>query len=129
MFNTNQVKKLQRLLGIKNKDNATLFAYRLQKFLEKNELKQNAIIKGINIILEDIHKKEIDEAEQKIKINLKNITNPILRKYGIEILKLSEEGLGARRIKKLLELEHNAKISHQTIYKFIKSQKEGKKDA
>ena len=122
MFAENQIKKLQNLLAIKNKDYATLFAYRLQKFLEKNGLKQGAIINGINIILEDIHKKEKSEAKEKIKVNLENITHPVLRTYGEEIIELYKEGLGARRIKKLLELQHNAKISHTAIHNFLKQQ-------
>ena len=66
MFDEKQIKKLQQLLAIKNRDFATLFAYRLQKFLEQNGLKQGAIIKGINLILEDIHKKEKLEAVRKV---------------------------------------------------------------
>ncbi len=122
MFNEKQVKKLQQLLAIKNRDYATLFAYRLQKFLEQNGLKQEVIIKGINIILQDIHEKEKSEAKEKIKVNLKGITHPVLIKYGTEIIKLYKEGLGARRIRKLLEMEHNAKISHTAIHNFLKQQ-------
>ena len=122
MFDEKQVKKLQQLLAIKNIDYATLFAYRLQRFLEENGLKQGAIIKGINLILEDIHKKEKLEAKQKIKVNLEGITHPVLRKYGEEIINLYKEGLGARRIRKLLEMEHNAKISHTAIHNFLKQQ-------
>ena len=124
MFDEKQVKKLQQLLAIKNKDNATLFAYRLQKFLEKSGIKQGAIIKGINIILQDIHEKEKSEAKEKIKVNLKGIKHPVLKKYGVEIIKLYQEGLGARRIRKLLEMEHKAKISHMAIHNFLKQQKE-----
>jgi len=122
MFDEKQVKKLQQLLAIKNRDYATLFAYRLQRFLEENGLKQGAIIKGINIILQDIHNKEKSEAKEKIKVNLKGITHPVLKKYGAEIVELHKEGLGARRIRKLLEMEHNAKISHTAIYNFLKQQ-------
>ena len=124
MFDEKQVKKLQQLLAIKNKDYATLFAYRLQKFLEQNGLKQGVIIKGINIILQDIHEKEKSDAKEKIKVNLKGIKHPVLKKYGVEIIKLYQEGLGARRIRKLLEMEHKAKISHMAIHNFLKQQKE-----
>jgi len=40
----------------------------------------------------------------------------------VEIIKLHKEGLGARRIRKLLEMQHNAKISHTAIYNFLKQQ-------
>ena len=128
MFNEKQVKKLQQLLGIKNRDYATLFAYRLKKFLEKNGVEQGTIINVINIILQDIHEKEKSEAKEKMKVNLKGITHPVLRKYGTEIIKLYKEGLGARRIRKLLEMEHNAKISHTAIHNFLKQQSCYKKE-
>ena len=122
MFKENQVKKLQQLLAIKNKDYATLFAYRLQKFLEQNGIQQGTIIKGISIILQDIHKKEKSEAKEKIKVNLKGIKHPVLRLYGDEIIKLNKEGLGVRRIRKMLEMEYKAKVSHTAIHNFLKQQ-------
>ena len=128
MFKENQVKKLQQLLAIKNKDYATLFAYRLQKFLEQNGINQGAIIKGINIILQDIHKKEKSEAKEKIKVNLKGIKHPVLRLYGDEIIKLNKEGLGVRRIRKMLEMEYNAKVSHTAIHNFLKQQNSANKE-
>ncbi len=136
MFSEKKVTTLKNFLGLKQRDNATLFTYRLKKFLEANakiengkvEIEQGAVLNGIVILLENLHKQEKSDAKEKIKVNLKNIKHPTLRKYGAEIIKLNEEGLGARSIKKLLELEYNAKVSHTAIHNFLKQQNPIKKD-
>jgi len=83
-----------------------------------------AIAKGINKILGDIHKMEIQEAKERRKINLDGVKNPIIRKYAKEILELHESGMGVRNIQKTLLEAHRAKISYSSIYRFIKTQKE-----
>ena len=130
MFSEKKVTKLKQLLALKERDNVTLFSYRFKKFLEKNakikdgkvEIEQGAVIEGMTIILENFHKQEKSKAQEKIKVNLKNIKHPTLRKYGEEIIQLSKEGLGARSIKKILLMEYNAKVSHTAIYSFLKQQ-------
>ena len=136
MFNEKKIATLKRLLALKERDNVTLFSYRFKKFVEKNAkikdgkitIEQGAIIEGMTIILENLHIQEKLSAKEKIKVNLSGIKHPVLRKHGEEIIQLNKEGLGARRIKKLLELEYNAKISHTAIYSFLKQQNLIKKD-
>ncbi len=136
MFNEKKIATLKRLLALKERDNATLFTYRLKKFLEANakikdgkvEIEQGVVLNGIVILLENLHKIEKSKAQEKIKVNLKNIKHPTLRKYAEEIIQLNKEGLGARSIKKLLELEYNAKVSHTAIHNFLKQQNPIKKD-
>ena len=132
MFNEKKVETLKRLLGLKERDNVTLFSYRFKKFVEKNakidkeknevKIEQGAIIEGMTIILENLHIQEKTQAKEKIKVNLSGIKHPVLRKHGEEIIQLNKEGLGARSIKKLLELEYNAKVSHTAIHNFLRQQ-------
>jgi len=124
MFRERIIKRSQNLLGIKRADNVMFFANRLKKWIEQNGNIEQSILKGINTILMDIHKREIEEAKEQVKINFTGVKHPILRKYGEKIVSLHMEGLGARRIKKILELEHRAKISHTAIHNFLKQQKE-----
>ena len=130
MFNEKKIATLKRLLALKERDNVTLFSYRLKKFVEKNakidkeknevKIEQGAIIEGMTIILENLHIQEKSQAQEKIKVNLKNIKHPTIRKYANEIIELHKEGMGARSIKKILEMEYNAKVSHVSIYNFLK---------
>ncbi len=135
MFDEKKISTLQKFFALKEINSANLFSYRLKKFLEKNakikktkngeevEINQGAIISGIIMILEDLHKKEEIKAKEKIKVNLSGIKHPVLKVYGIEIIGLYKEGLGARRIKQILEMKYNAKISHVAIYNFLRQQK------
>ena len=131
MFDEKKIKTLQKLFALKKMNNANLFSYRLKKFLEANskvkkgkiEIEQGAIISGIIMILEDLHKREKTQAIKKIKVNLKGIKHPVLRVHGSEILELYQEGLGARRIKQILEMKYNSKISHVAIHNFLRQQK------
>lgn len=130
MFNEKKIATLKRLLALKERDNVTLFSYRLKKFVEKNakidkeknevEIEQGTIIEGMTIILENLHIQEKSQAQEKIKVNLKNIKHPTIRKYANEIIELHKEGLGARSIKKILEMEYKSKVSHVSIYNFLK---------
>ncbi len=130
MFNEKKIKTLQKLFALKEINNANLFGYRLKKFLEANakikkgkvEINQGIVISGIIMILEDLHKREKTQAIKKIKVNLKGIKHPVLRVHGSEILELYQEGLGARRIKQILEMKYNSKISHVAIHNFLRQQ-------
>lgn len=123
MLPNTQIKKLMKLLSIKEEKNAVFFISRLQGWIEKNGNYKNSILKGINVILQDIHNNEIKEAEKIKEINLSGIKHPVLIKYGKEILKLHQEGFGVRRIQKWLWEAHRSKISHSSIYNYILKQK------
>lgn len=123
MLPKTQIKSLQKLLGIKKEKNAVLFLARLKGWIEKNGNTAISLSKGINKILKDIHEKEIKEAQKLKEINLSNIKNPLLKKYAKEIIRLNQEGLGARRIEKWLWETHRAKISYSSIYRLLKQQK------
>ena len=127
-----QIKKAQRLLDIKKEENVIFLSKRLQGWIRKHGDATQSIIRGINTILEDIHNQEIQKAQELKKINLKNISNPKIRKYAVEIIELYQEGFGTRRISQVLWENHRAKISYSTIYNFLSTQglirKKEKKD-
>jgi len=124
MLPQTQIKFLMKNLGIKKEKNAVLFLARLKGWVKSNGNTEIALAKGLNSILKDIHKKEIQQAQELKKINLENVKNPILLKYGKQIIELKLQGLGVRRIEKWLWETHRAKISYATIYNFLKKQKE-----
>jgi len=115
-----QVKSLMQKLSIKEEKNAVFFLKRLEGWINKNGNTTISLAKGINKILDDIHYREIQKAKELKKINLEGIKHPYLKKYGKEIIELHEQGLGVRRIQKWLWEAHRAKISHSSIYRFIK---------
>ena len=123
MFPKTQLKPLMKKLAIKEEKNAVFFLKRLEGWLQKNGTSSMAIAKGINTILDDIHRIEIQKAQEQKSIDLAKVKNPILRKYAKEILELHDSGMGARAIQKTLLEAHRAKISYSTIYRFIKEQK------
>ena len=124
MLPQTQIKSLMKKLAIKEEKNAVFFLARLQGWIEKNGNTKISIAKGINKILNDIHKKEMQKAQKFKKINLQTIKNPLLKKYAKEIIELHNQGLGARRIEKWLWETHRAKISYSSIYRLLKQQKE-----
>ena len=124
MLPKTQIKPLMKNLGIKEEKNAVLFLARLKGWIEKNGNTTISLAKGINKILDDIHQKEIQEAQELKKINLKGIKNPTLKKYAKEIIELHNQGLGVRRIEKWLLEAHKAKISYSSIYRLLKQQNE-----
>ena len=124
MFPKTQIRPLMQMLGIKEEKNAVFFLKRLEGWINKNGNTSISIAKGINKILYNIHEKEKNETK---KINLEGIKNPLIKKYAKEILELHNQGLGARRIQKHLYEAHRAKISHSSIYRYLKAQKEAQK--
>jgi hypothetical protein len=122
MLPQTQIKKAQRLLGIKEEENIILFGKRLQGWIRRHGDATPSILKGINTILEDIHSQEIEKAKELKKINLQEVKNPLLRKYANEIIELYQEDLGVRKISQILWENHRAKISYSTIYNFLSSQ-------
>ena len=124
MLPRTQVKGIMKKLAIKDEKNAVLFLARLKGWIEKNGNTNISLAKGINKILDDIHQKEIQKAQETKKINLETIKNPLLKKYAKEIIELHNQGLGARRIEKWLWETHRAKISYSSIYRLLKQQKE-----
>ena len=122
MLPQTQIKKAKRLLGIKTEENTIFFAKRLQGWIRRNGDATQSILRAVNIILEDIHQKEIKESQELKKINLKEVKNPLLRKYADEIVELYQNDLGVRKISQMLWENHRAKISYSTIYNFLSSQ-------
>ena len=117
-------KNIQRLAKVLNltEKQAQSFTKRLRGWIKKNGDSDISIARGIATILKDL---KTEPKEQKL-LYLQNTKNPILLKYGKEILQLHSEGLGSRRIQKYLKEFHNARISHTTIHAFIKAQQEAK---
>jgi IS30 family transposase len=123
MLSRTQIKPLMKKLAIKEEKNAVLFLARLEGWIKSNGNTKTSLAKGINTILEDIHKREIQKAKELKKINLEGIKHPYLKKYGKEIIELHQQGWGVRRIQKWLWEAHKAKISHSSIHRFLKQQK------
>jgi hypothetical protein len=124
MFVEKRAEKVKNLLNLQETENAKLFAIRLKNWIDANGNTTQSILKAIIVILQDLHKKEIKEAQKIKKLNLEKIKNPILLKFGNEILNLHSQGLGSRKIAEYFKLK-NIKISHSTIYRFIKEQENG----
>ena len=122
MLPEQQIKALIKNLCIKEEKNAILFLARLEGWIKANKSTKISLVKGINAILKDIHKKEMQQAQELKKINLEGVKNPILLKYAKEIIELKLQGLGVRRIEKFLFEKHRVKISYATIYNFVKQQ-------
>jgi len=122
MLPQTQIKPLMKHLGIKKEENVVFFLGRLEGWIKKNGNSTISLMRGINKILQDIHQKEVEEAQQIKKINLENVKNPLILKYSSEILELNFKGFGARKIEKWLWENHKAKISNSSIYRFLKAQ-------
>jgi len=123
MLPQTQIKPLMKKLAIKEEKHIAYFLKRLEGWINANGNTTISLAKAINTILDDIHQKEIQKAQELKKINLKNVKNPLLQKYGNEIVKLyTEKELGVRRIQKWLFETHRAKISYSSIYRFLQSQ-------
>jgi len=118
MFTKNNIEKLSNLLGIKKK-NVTLFTKRLQNWIRTNGDELPSIIKGINLILQDIKIKE----QQEKKINLEGIKHKAIITYAKEIIDLANKGFGSRKIANYIATKHKIKVGYATIYNFLKQNK------
>ena len=125
MFPYAKLKDLQELLGLENKKDAEIFLVRLTGWIKKNGATKTSLIKGITLIYKQLHKHQEVKKEEIKKIKLTGIKNKILLKYATEILELHKQGLGARRISQILFETHRAKISHSSIYRFLKKVENG----
>jgi hypothetical protein len=122
-----QIQQLIKNLDLKNEKYAIFFLSRLEGWIKDNKSSKKALARGINKILNSIHDQEKQkETEQQVKeINLENIKNNFIIKYANLIIELNQkQGLGARKIEKYLWENHRAKVSHSTISRFLKQQKQ-----
>jgi hypothetical protein len=123
-----QIQQLIKNLDLKNEKNAIFFLSRLEGWIKDNKSSKKALARGINKILNSIHQQEQEQeqkTEQLKKINLENIKNNFIIKYANLIIELNQkQGLGARKIEKYLWENHRAKVSHSTISRFLKQQKQ-----
>ena len=123
MLPQTQVKPLMKKLAIKEEKHIAYFLKRLEGWIKTNGNTTISLAKAINKILDDIHQKEIQEAQKMKKINLSGIKNKLIEKYAKEIIELyTKKELGVRRIEKWLWEAHRAKISYSSIYRFLQSQ-------
>jgi hypothetical protein len=128
MLREEQIKKAKRLLNLKKNESVKALGVRLIGWIKRieeteKELNGNALVRGLNIIISDLQLKEIEEAKQLKKVDLENVKNPILKKFGDKILELKEEGLSVRKIAEYINKKSKRKISYVTIYNFLKQQK------
>jgi len=121
--NKKKEKEYYKLLGI-TEEEFTEFAKRFKHYLlTKNNITSLDIKRGF-FILEDIKNKQIEKKIEIIKeLNFKSFKNLYVKKYNKDIVDAYRFGYGAKRISKMLKLEHNAKISPSTIERFIKINK------
>lgn len=123
MFQKKKKENYEKLLGL-NDDELTEFAKRFKHYLlaQKNITSTN-IIKGL-FILEDIKDKQIKKKVEEVQeLNFKSFTNQFIRKYHKDIIDAYRFGYGAKRISKILLVDHNAKVSASTIERFLKVNK------
>jgi len=118
MFNEKHLETLSKLLNI-DKKYSMLFISRLQNWIRANGDKKPSLVKGINVILQDIKIKE----QQEKKINLEGIKHKAIINYAKEIIDLANQGLGSRRIAKQIAINHKVKVGYGTIYNFLKKNK------
>jgi hypothetical protein len=116
MFPYAKLKELSEITRLTKEENI-IFLKRLSGWIDKNGYTKTSLIKGITTILRQI---KSQQKEKKKKLELNGITNRLLIKYSDEIISYHNQGLGARRIAGLLYELHKAKISHSTIYRFLK---------
>jgi len=124
MFPYSKLAELQQITGLPRKENI-VFLKRLSGWIQKNGHTKTSLIKGITLIYKQLHKHQEVKKEEIKKIKLTGIKNKILLKYATEILELHKQGLGARRISQILFETHRAKISHSSIYRFLKKVENG----
>ena len=118
-----QIKGIMKKLSIKKEENAVYFLSRMEGWIKHNGNTTISLAKAINKILADIHEKEIQQAEELKKINLKDVKNNLIEKYASEIVELyTQKEIGTRKIEKILWENHRAKISYSAIYRFLKDQ-------
>jgi len=115
MFNEKHLEKLSNLLSIEKK-HSMLFAKRLQNWIRANGNELPSIIKGINVILQDIKVKE----EETKRINLEGIKHKAITTYAKEIIDLANKGFGSRKIANYIATKHKIKVGYVTIYNFLK---------
>ena len=120
----NSIRALQRFLAFKSEETTLRFLARLSGWIESKPNTQKSLLSALNLILRDLHHQEQEKAKKALKINLNDIKNPLLKKYASEILELHRNGRGVRTIERHLKLQHNAKISYSTIYRFLQQQSE-----
>jgi len=118
MFTDTKKAKYARLIGLSIEEFQE-FTLRLIHHLNKGNLPtQNRLIQGF-FILENIMEKR---AEKVKEFDYKGIRNIYIKKYAVEILNLSQEGLGSQRISNHLKINHSVSVSRSTIQKFINNQ-------
>ena len=121
MFPYGKLKELGEMTGLTKEENI-IFLKRLSGWIERNGHAKASLIKGITTILKQIKNQK---KEKKKKLELNGVKNKLLIKYADEIISYHRQGLGARKISNLLYELHKAKISHSTIYRFLKKVENG----
>lgn len=96
----------------------TEFSRRAAKFLAVGSLTP-ARFRSCFFIMQEI----IERDQAVVRQKLVGLTNPVLVKYGIEIIELFREGYGSRRIAAELEAlhGHTARIGRSSIDRFLKA--------
>jgi len=100
-------------------------AKRVAKFIEKESQKTGEITDVIVLksffILNEIKRERY--SSQIINQALASNKNLVIERYYREIVDKHNKGWGARRIAQYLQKHHKVKISHTTVYKFLKELK------
>ena len=123
MFSGNKKQAISRSLGMSlpELDNfVKRYRGHINAKLQDESVSKNVILGGLWLI-EAVKQEELSQRIEKRKaINFGSMTNTVIRKYGLKILELKDNGYGAQRISKHLDQNHNAKVSKATIERFIK---------
>jgi len=111
MFNKTNIKKLSKLMNIKDLERVEIVLKKQAKYLKVNS---SYLLKSYIVIYSEQEK----EFTRKKVYKTKNI---YIIKYMEEILKNYHDGFGYLKISKSLDLNHKIKVSKSSIEHFIKS--------
>ncbi len=119
MFSQQQKTEYAKQLGV-TLDELDTFIKRYRGYLNSkllnDSLSFNIVLAGFKY-LGDV-KKEV-RPESKPVIDFGTIRSEAIKRYGVEILELRDEGYGAKRICDAMNSRHNAKISKSSMDRFL----------
>lgn len=92
----------------------------LNAHIKDGSVSSNVVLNGLWLIEEIKKQSRIKRIEKRESVNFGSMRNEYIRKYGLEILELKDNGYGAQRISKQLKINHNVTVSKATIERFIK---------
>ena len=123
MFSGNQKQSIASSLEMSIEElEAFVIRYRgyLNVHIQDGTISKNNVLNGLWLIKAVKEEALTKRLEKRESINFGSMRNEYLRKYGLKILELKDDGYGAMRISNYLKINHNVTVSKTTIERFIK---------